>query len=207
MVTKSVTDAVLGFRVHSGWASLIAVAGPLDSSTVIERCRIELADKAIRGSVQPYHAAEPLELKEAEEFIERCRDASNRLARSALKAAIDRLRTKGYRSTACGLLQSSARPLPAIASILASHALIHTAEGELFRDAVVDASAHQGLPVVKVKERDLFDRCATELRVTADDLHRRLAELGRNLGPPWRQDEKFATVVAWLALGAMTRPS
>jgi hypothetical protein len=202
MVTKSGTDAAVGLRVHSGWASLVAIAGPLDSSTVVERCRIELADKAIRGSVQPYHAAEPMELKEAERFIERCRAASNRLARSALNTASDGLRAKGYRITACGLLQSSARPLPAIASILASHALIHTAEGELFRDALVEASTHQGLPVVRVKERELFDRCATELRVAADELQRRLAELGRALGPPWRQDEKFATLVAWLALAA-----
>jgi hypothetical protein len=207
MVTKLDIDAALGFRVHSGWASLIAVAGSLDSSTVVKRCRIELADKAIRGSVQPYHAAEPFELKEAEQFIERCRDASNRLARSALKTAGDGLRAKGYRITTCGLLQSSARPLPAIASILASHALIHTAEGELFRDAVVEAGTDQGLPIVKVKEREIFERCATELHVTAEDLQRRLSELGRNLGPPWRQDEKFATVVAWIALTVTKRAS
>jgi hypothetical protein len=32
------------------------------------------------------------------------------------------------------------------------------------------------------------------------ELLRRLAELGRPLGPPWSQDEKFAALAAWLAI-------
>jgi hypothetical protein len=28
----------------------------------------------------------------------------------------------------------------------------------------------------------------------------RIAALGRGIGPPWTQDQKFAALVAWLAL-------
>ena len=44
----------------------VAVAGSPRNPVVIERCRIETADPAIRGSKQPFHAAEPLEFAKAE---------------------------------------------------------------------------------------------------------------------------------------------
>jgi len=34
------------------------------------------------------------------------------------------------------------------------------------------------------------------------ELMRRVTELGRSFGAPWSQDEKFATLAAWLALAA-----
>jgi hypothetical protein len=194
--------AALGFRPHSGWASLVAVCGPSNAPKVLERKRIELADPAIRGSVQPYHAAEQMEFKAAERFLQGRLDSSERLARDAIKTTIDKLLQLGYRVKACGLVRSSARPLPALASVLASHALIHTAEGEMFRDALTRASTHFGFPVLGVKERELLECCAADLRIPAREIEGRLAELGRALGPPWRQDEKFATLVAWLALAA-----
>src|SRR5712692_1637375 len=196
------SDAAIGFRPHSGWSSLIAVAGPVAALHVIDRRRIELADRATPGSVQPYHFAERLELKKAERWIEECLNTSERLARDAIAVTVDKLRQQGYRVRACGLVRSSARPLPELASVLASHALIHTAEGEMFRDVLTRASAHHGFPVLGVKERELFDRCTTDLGMAQQETESRLAELGRMLGPPWRQDEKFATLVAWLALAA-----
>jgi DNA repair exonuclease SbcCD nuclease subunit len=198
----AVTDAAIGFRPHSGWSSLIAIAGPVAAPHVIERRRIELADRAIRGTVQPYHFAEEMELKKAERWIAQCLNASEGLAREAIAVTIDKLREQGYRVRACGLVRSSARPLPEIEKVLASHALIHTAEGEMFRDAITRASAHHGLSVLGVKERELFERCASDLGMPTPEIESRLAELGKMLGPPWRQDEKFATLVAWLALAA-----
>jgi hypothetical protein len=194
--------AAIGFRPHSGWACLIAIAGPLAAPHVIERRRIELADRATRGSVQPYHFAEGLDLKKAERWIEQCLNTSERLARDAIAVTVDKLRQQGYRVRACGLVRSSARPLPELESVLASHALIHTAEGEMFRDALTRASAHHAFPVLGVKERELFHRCTAELDMPQQEIESRLAEVGRMLGPPWRQDEKFATLVAWLALAS-----
>jgi hypothetical protein len=150
--------------------------------------------------VQPYHFAEGLDLKKAERWIEQCLNTSERLARDAIAVTVTKLQQQGYRVRACGLVCSSARPLPELVSVLASHALIHTAEGEMFRDALTRASAHHGLPVLGVKERELFDRCTADLDMTQQETESRLAELGRMLGPPWRQDEKFATLAAWLAL-------
>ncbi|HXI38798.1 MAG TPA: hypothetical protein VNH83_02415 [Bryobacteraceae bacterium] len=198
----ALSDAAIGFRPHSGWASLIAIAGPVAAPHVIERRRIELADRSTRGSVQPYHFAEGMEPKKAERWIEQCLNASEGLAREGIAVTVNNLRQQGYRVRRCGLVRSSARPLPELTNVLASHALIHTAEGEMFRDALTRASAHHGLTVVGVKERELFERCECDLGMQAAEMESRLSELGKMLGPPWRQDEKFAMLVAWLALTA-----
>jgi len=107
---------------------LIAIAGPVAAPHVIERRRIELADRSTRGSVQPYHFAEEMELKKAERWIEQCMKSSEGLAREAITVTVDKVRRQGYSVRGCGLVRSSARPLPELASVLASHALIHTAE-------------------------------------------------------------------------------
>src|SRR5712692_9034444 len=79
------SDAAIGFRPHSGWSSLIAIAGPVAAPHVIERCRTELADRAARGTVQPYHFAEEMELKKAERGIEQCLKSSEGLALEAIE--------------------------------------------------------------------------------------------------------------------------
>jgi len=205
-------DAALGLRVHSGWAALIALSGPLATPAVLVRRRIELVDRDSPGGKQPFHAARGLPLDAAQELVGRALDGATRMARVALAAAAGELRRQGAGRIACGILQSAARPLPSLAAVLASHALVHTAEGELFRDALARAAAGEGvaargalrsLRVLRVMERELLDRCTARLGVAAADLERHLAELGRTLGPPWRQDEKLATLAAWLALASL----
>ena len=65
--------AALGFRAHSGWAALVAVAGTPQSGQVLLRRRIELADPKVPGSKQPYHAAEGEKFPKAEKIIGRLR--------------------------------------------------------------------------------------------------------------------------------------
>ena len=199
-------DVALGLRVHSGWAALIALSGPLATPAVLARRRIELVDRDSPGGNQPFHAARGLPLDAARELVGRARDGATRMARGALAAAAGELRRQGAARIACGILQSSARPLPSLAAVLASHALVHTAEGELFRDALAEAAASEGvaaLRALRIKERELLDRCTARLGIAPGGLERHLAELGRALGPPWRQDEKLATLAAWLSLASL----
>jgi len=199
------TEAAIGFRSHSGWAELSILAGPTNSPAVVDRWRIELADTAIAGSTQPYHAAEELDLKEAEELISKCAASSTQLAGDALRHAIGEAQTRGYRIAGCGVLLASGKPLPELPSILASHALIHSAEGELFRKVIVQACADVGLPTTEVKEKELYARVQNEFGLAQKDVQYHLVRMGRLIGPPWRQDEKLATLAAWLALAATPR--
>lgn len=200
------TRAAFGFRAHSGWAAVVAVANPpqsravLAEPVVVDRRRIELVDAGVPGSVQPYHAAAEMDPQRAEEWVKRCRERARLLAQRALDVLIGDL--KSYHVVACGILLASGRPLPDLAATLASHALIHTAKGELFRDALRRASGQWGLPVTGVKEREVYTRCADEFGMKVDTLGHRVTEMGRAVGSPWRQDEKLAALAGWLALAA-----
>jgi len=194
------TPAAIGFRVHSGWAAVVAVSGPLRSPAVVDRRRLELVDPRDPRAKQPYHAAAELELKEAEKLIRHYMAKTKLLARRGLRAIIADLRKKGYEVRGCGVLQGSGRPLPNLEKVLASHPLLHTAEGVLFRDVLAGAGEHCKISVNGVRERELFLQGTAKLRIAADELGRRLTEMGKPLGPPWAQDEKYAALVAWLAL-------
>jgi hypothetical protein len=145
-ITKSLASVGLGFRVHSGWAAVVAVKGPANSPAVVDRRRIELADPAIRGSLQPFHAAAELDPAAAEELIEQLADSTNALALHSLRLLIDKLHQLDYQAIGSCILVASGRPLGTLESILASHAMIHTAEGEFFRTAIRRANETCGPP-------------------------------------------------------------
>jgi hypothetical protein len=115
------------------------------------------------------------------------------------------MQEQGVKLTRCGLLLASGRSLPGLDKILASHALIHTADGELFREAILHASARCGLRDFRVKDKELLDRAGQVFHAKPNELMRRATELGRPLGSPWSQDEKFATLAAWLALRGVSK--
>lgn len=202
---KAAGIAGLGFRVHSGWAAVVAVAGPAKSPSVVLRRTLILADPGLAGSKQPFHAAEGLALQKAEKLIQRCADSTQTLAEHALRSVLADLRETGYRPAGACILLSSGRPLGSLESILASHAMIHTAEGEFFREALRRACKKSGVPVSGIRERELLDHAAEKLRLPAGELQRHTAKMGESLGPPWRQDEKLAALAAWLVLAPAAR--
>jgi hypothetical protein len=195
-----VAKAALGLRAHSGWAALVAVAGTRGSIEVVDRRRIELSASKVPGPRQPYHEAEGQKIEKARQIVTRYSEEASRLASKELRAVLAGLKKSGHEVVGCGLLLASGRPLPALESILASHALIHSADGELFRDALADAVKKHRLNLVRVKEKEVVDEAASRLRLEAVDLQNRVAAFGRSVGPPWTQDQKLAATAAWLAL-------
>jgi hypothetical protein len=200
-------QAALGFRAHSGWAAVVAVRVDEGAPVVLARQRIHLVETFTYEFRQPYHTAKKMPPGEGREFISQMRTEAGRLAYRAIRELESRTQEQGVKLTRCGLLLASGRPLPELDKILASHALIHTADGELFRDALLHASGRCGLRDFRVKERELLDRAGRAFRLKPAEIMRRVTELGRSLGSPWSQDEKFATVAAWLALGASRESS
>jgi hypothetical protein len=199
--------AAVGFRVHSGWTAMVALAITKGQPAVLIRRRVNLVTTFTYEFRQPYHTAEKLPPDEARAFVARVRSESRRLALRAMRELKAELDAQGYSLTRWGLLLSSGRPLPALPKILASHSIIHTADGELFREALLHAAARTGLKPVAVRERGLIDSAARALRRKPADLAQRISALGRPLGPPWSQDEKLATLVAWLAASSRSSTS
>ncbi|MBV8069551.1 MAG: hypothetical protein JO270_06570 [Acidobacteriaceae bacterium] len=99
----------------------------------------------------------------------------------------------------CAQLLASGRPLPALPQILASHALIRTADGELFREALLHASKRCRVETFTAKETVLLETRSQALDLRPEELLRRLTRLGAEVGPPWAQDEKYAALIAWLS--------
>src|SRR6266852_4958510 len=181
--------AAVGFRVHSGWTALVAVALEKGQPIVLSRQRLQLVEIFSYKFRQPFHTGEKLPFAEAE-----------RLADRALHALQQELQQRGYQLDRAGLLLASGRELPELEKILKSHALIHTADGELFREALAHASVARGLQVTRTKERDLLELCAKTFSLAPQKLLHQVTDLGKPFGAPWAQDEKFATLAAWLAL-------
>ncbi len=198
-------QAALGFRVHSGWAAVVAVCLDRGLPVVLARQRVHLVETFTYEFRQPYHTAEKMPQGQAREFISRMQAEARRLAYRAVQELESRTQEQGVKLTRCGLLLASGRPLPALEKILASHALIHTADGELFREALLAASARCGLRDFTIKGKELLDRAGQVFRAKPNELMRRVTELGRPFGAPWSQDEKFATLAAWLALATPSK--
>jgi hypothetical protein len=147
---------------------------------VVERRHVNLAGSGPPRTVQPYHAARGLDLPDAEKAIEHAASHARKLAANAIRQAME-----AHNIVGCGVGHDPNQKRPPLAKILTSHPLLHAAEGLLFRTAVADAVGECGFTVVAVQERDLKARAAT---------------LRRPQGPPWREDEKLATVAALITL-------
>lgn len=193
-------SAAIGFRPHSGWTAVVVLSLEKGEPVVLIRDRIHLVKIFNYSYRQPYHTAARAPLPDGRAFIAQVRTEARALARRALRDIQKKLDETDYRLTHYGLLLASSRALPDLEKILAAHPLIHTADGELFREALSFASQKYGLKELHVKERDLLGRAAENLRRSEEALLRRVTELGRAMGSPWSQDEKFATLAAWLAL-------
>jgi hypothetical protein len=195
-----VQTAAVGFRVHSGWAAAVVVCGPADTPQVVDRRRIELVKTFSYAFRQPYHTAEKMPFTDAVKFIRGVQSEAKRLASSSLRSLQKELAQSDFKIVRAALLLASGRALPKLEQILASHALIHTADGELFRDGLRAGCALCDLPVEGIREKELFAAASKTLGVQPAALKRRVAALGKSIGPPWSQDEKFAALGAWLTL-------
>ena len=194
--------AALGFRVHSGWTALIALALEKNQPIILARQRPHLVATFSYTFRQPYHTAEKMDLAEAQTFLDQQRKESRKLALEAIRSAQSEATQQGFEITRAALLLASGRPLPELPKILASHSIIHTADGEFFREALLHACTRANLPVSKIKDRELLAAASKSLRRNPAALTRFINDLGKPQGSPWTQDEKFATLAAWHALTA-----
>jgi hypothetical protein len=191
---RTANSVALGFRPHTGWAAMVAVAGDGSHIEVLDRRRAILLDEALPRQV--FHAVAALPPGEAELVIGNVRSDACDAAVAALEEAtrifgdIHSVAVVAWHPSVPGTLER----------ILSSHQLMHAAEGDLYRSALHDAAATLGLRVVDFPPSDLPIAAATTLGLTPQLIDDELATLGKRLGPPWQRDQKDATLAAWTAL-------
>jgi hypothetical protein len=110
------------------------------------------------------------------------------------------LDARDVRIVGAAVLLASARPLPSLARILASHPLIHTAEGEFFRHSVRRARERLKISVEGFRERELEERAKAAFGKSASGVQRRIATTGSLIGAPWTRDHKAAALAALIVL-------
>jgi len=192
--------AAIGFRVHSGWAMTVAVSGSKRTPEVLARFRLEMVDGQSPGGKQPYHRAAELQFCAAEELVSSATMAANQMAAAALRNFISQLSEQEVRVVSAGVLVGSGRPVGDLRTVLASHPAIHTAEGELFRNALLHGCLECAVPANRFREKELIATAVSDLRLNQQQISTRLLQMGQKVGRPWTQDEKLAALTAWLLL-------
>ena len=193
--------AALGVRMHSGWGVLVAVSGDAGGGIeIMDRRRIVTTDPSTPRSNQPYHYASRLDAQESEAYLVDCASTSERLASIAIAGVVEELGARGYRIVGAAVLLASGRPLPSLGKILASHPLIHTAEGEFFRDAVRKACERLKICVTAIRERELDEQAKRVFGNATDRVRRTISTQGSLIGPPWTKDHKTAALAAAIIL-------
>jgi len=192
------TNIAFGLKAHSGWAVLVVVGKQDSDLIVMDRRRIELVEDG--WAKQPYHAAEGLNAAAARDIVKRGIEAARRIAIREVRSAVTRERKRGNEVRACAVLVGDPMPAWTVDEILAVHFRMHKAEGNLFRDVLVRAAKACGVKLVAISEMLLTTHAEKALHIPGSDLVKRIATLGKSLGPPWGKDQKDAALAAWVAL-------
>jgi hypothetical protein len=127
-----------------------------------------------------------------------------RLAEDFIRVQSEELLGRGIVIRSVGIIESSSRKQISLASILASHALIHAADGDHFRNALFVAAEQCQLPVCRIPARDLQEHASKRLRRPVNQILDAVNKLGQGKGPPWGADQKKAALVAWTLLAKRT---
>jgi hypothetical protein len=192
------TELALGFKPHTGWAIAVLVAGDARSPRVLARERIELIPDELERFA--YHQAQAAEMSVdvAARSIAEIEDGVDIATTAAVKELASAAAAHGT-LVAAGIVGHPAE-VPPLDKVLASHTLLHTAEGELYRSALEEAAADAGLVVVPAAPKRTVEETAVALGVDAPGLVDRLKALRKELGAPWAADHRDATAAALLAL-------
>jgi hypothetical protein len=172
----------VGLCSRTGSAVAVAVA----DLSLAGRWSLNLTVEGVPPQV--FHAAAELTPPDAEALVRRAVQAVDEAATRELRDLLTELGG----AAGVGIVVGD-HPVPeSLAAIVASHPLMHAAEGQLYRDALLDAATVLGRPAVSVPRR------RAEARL-AGDLAGRIRTLGKDAGPPWRKEQKLAAVAALVA--------
>jgi hypothetical protein len=143
---------------------------------------------------------------DAEQLVRDVRASASALAKVALSALVAHLAPATCRAVAIRV-----PPLPHLpASVAEAHAdtaVTNRADGMIYHQALTDAAAQLGLPVVYFDKSTVIGLTADARGMTASELQRRLKALGAASGPPWQKGHIVAAAGAIVAHLSFARPA
>ena len=195
------TKAAIGFKPRTGRAVMVTLASDAQDTRVIDRQEIALLPP---GEMAPYHAAEGLESKAADRHVKAAIERARKLAGAAVKDAANRCAGAGHDLAGVGVLVGTGMPQWTTDEILAVHVRMHKAEGEMFRDILVEAVRDFEMEPTTLPDKTALDAAAKKLGITRAKLDAEIAAMGKAAGPPWGQYQKEAAAAALVALREAT---
>jgi len=198
MASKDKSPQVaIGFRVKTGRATAVVMAGPASAPRVLSRKSLQLWDPAIPESYQPYHAELELPPAESARVVPAALKAVERVALSALRQLVGEIQPAPASILGISLVAGSATDPESIRN---PHMRAHAREGQLFPHALAVAAKTLRIPTVTIVESEVFVSAAARLGKTPDALKLEVTALGRSVGKPWSAEEKAAAAAAWMTL-------
>ena len=187
----------IGFRVKTGRATAVVMAGPASAPRILSRRSLQLWDPAIPESHQPWHAEFELPPDESARIVPMALKAVDRVALSALRDLVDEVRSTHGSIIGIALVAGSSTDPESIRN---PHMRAHAREGQLFPQALATAAKTLRIPAVTMPESEVFTSAAAKLGKSPDAIKLAVTELGRNVGKPWSSEEKAAAAAAWITL-------
>lgn len=194
--------AALGFRVKSGWATVVLLTGAIDSPELRDSQLIDLCDAQFPETRQPYHATYG-QLETDAKKINRRVKIVQRVTKQSITNLLENYRRKDYAITRASLVVGSQLDPPTIAN---PHVRAHALEGQLFRLALERALNAHKIRVGILVEREAYARAAAQLKKSIDAVRNMTHQFGRFTDGPWRAEQKLAALAAWFALCQDRRP-
>ncbi len=195
--TSKPSTAGLGFRVKSGWAMAVLLAGPASAPKLVRCEAILLSDPKTPESKQPCHAALELPEKEGKALTKKLRKVVAAAARKSVKELLAQANAEGYEVKKAGLVVGS---LVDPATLHNDHIRAHGLEGQMFRTVLEDALSEQKVPHRVLLEKNAYLAAAPALGKSAAETKKLVAEVGEAHEGAWRAEEKLAALAAWTAL-------
>jgi len=189
--------AAVGFRVKSGWATAVLLAGPRTAPQVVDRRIAELSDPDEPEARQPFHAGLGRHEARGAKAVARLVRSVERFSRRSVAKLIADYRASGHRIREVGIVVGSTVDPATIGN---EHIRAHAEEGRLFRRVLETAARQCRLRSRVTVEKRLYAVAAAALRIPVPRLKRRVAALGERVAGSWRSEDKAAALAAWLAL-------
>ena len=190
-------SAAIGLRAKTGRAIAVVLTGSRANPQAVSRSEIALATPAAGALYQPFHQVMDLPWEQAATSVHSAERALEAAAATELGALLRALQSHALVAVGVGVVGAPDRNLAAIGS---PHICAHAAEGVLFRRVWQVGAAVNALACVAFPERDIETLASNRLGLAAASIQTRLAVFGREVGRPWRADEKAAALAAWMVL-------
>lgn len=192
----------IGFKPRTGRAAMVIVGGDAAAPVFIESREVALLPP---DAFAPYHVAAELPPAKRQASVDRDIAAARSLAEEAMRDAMRRCKAAGHDTVGCGVLVGRGMPQWTTEEIIAVHVRMHMAEGEMFRDILVDGARALKLDPVTLPDKAALEAAAKELKMKPAQLGSMLDALGKAAGPPWRKEQREAAAAALVALAGSKR--